>query len=89
VNARHGVVKGEPGAPGFRDMREVFVDEDLPDVRECITARPGPIPGLAKECKEMSDVDDWVGGGGEIEIDESDAIAVDQHVLWFEIAMDK
>jgi hypothetical protein len=45
--------------------------------------------GLAKEAEEMSDVDDRVGRGHEIEIDQCDAIAVDQHVIWFEVAMDE
>ncbi len=69
-------------------MRKVFVNESLTDVFGIFAARPGALLGLVEEGEEMSDVDYRVGGAEEIEINESDSIAVDQDVLRLEVAVD-
>src|SRR5215207_5981380 len=89
VNARHGVMQGKPGAPGGWDVPEVFVDEYLTNVFGFCAARPRALQGLAQEGEEMSDVDYRVGRAIEIEIDQCDAIAVDQNVIRLEVAMDQ
>src|SRR5215207_4933440 len=89
VNARHGVMQWKPGAPGGWDVPEVFVNEHLTNVFGFSAARPSALLGLAQEGEEMSDVDNRVGRAVEIEIDQCDAIAVDQDVIRFEVAMDQ
>ncbi len=89
INARHGVMQWKPGTPGVRDVPEVFVNEYLTNVFGFRAARPSALLGLPQEPDEMCDVDYRIGRAVEIEIDKSDAIAIDQDVNRFEIAMDK
>ena len=79
----------KPGAPGVRDAPAVFVNEYLTDIYGFYAERPRALLGLAQEGEEMSDVDYRVSRAVEIEIDQCDAIAVDQDVIRFEIAMDQ
>ena len=70
-------------------MPEVFVYEYLTNIFGFCAARPRALLGLAQKGEEMSDVDYRVGRAVEIEIDQCDAIAVDQDVIRFEVAMDQ
>jgi hypothetical protein len=70
-------------------MREVLIDERPSGVFRIVTARPGALLGFTEEADQVSDVSDRIGAPEEIEIDESDLLAIDQDVVRFEVTMDQ
>ena len=70
-------------------MREVLIDEHLSHIFGIFSARPGALLRPTEEAEKVSDVSDWVGVPEEIEVDESDMIAVDEDMVGLEVTMDQ
>ena len=70
-------------------MRKVSVNEHLTHVFSVLAARPGALLRRAQESEKMSDIDNWVSGAEEIEIDQCHAITVDQDVVRLEVSVDQ
>ncbi|MDF2761164.1 MAG: hypothetical protein K0S99_3799 [Thermomicrobiales bacterium] len=51
-------------------MRKVSVNEHLTHVFSVVTTRPGALMRRTQESEKMRDIDYWVSGAEEIEIDQ-------------------